>query len=145
MTRSRSGPVTWLFGARRNAILVRRPVIASPMLPKRRPRPPLRSRKPRCSLAGIVTVMLAGVELAALPKRFAPLFFSSRLIGLFENKYRLTMCHTRAGWQSGQAKTLGGGPMTERSKERTYTDAEIEARLKAELPHWYLENGWIRR
>ncbi len=35
--------------------------------------------------------------------------------------------------------------MTERSKERTYTDAEIEARLKTELPHWYLENGWIRR
>ena len=35
--------------------------------------------------------------------------------------------------------------MTERSKERTYTDAEIEARLKSELPHWYLENGWIRR
>ena len=35
--------------------------------------------------------------------------------------------------------------MTERSKERTYADAEIEARLKTELPHWYLENGWIRR
>ena len=26
-----------------------------------------------------------------------------------------------------------------------YTPEEIEARLKAELPHWYLENGWIRR
>ena len=35
--------------------------------------------------------------------------------------------------------------MTERSKERTYTDEEVEARLKAELPHWRLENGWIRR
>ncbi len=29
--------------------------------------------------------------------------------------------------------------------EQTYTDEEIEARLKTELPHWYLENGWIRR
>jgi len=26
-----------------------------------------------------------------------------------------------------------------------YTEAEIETRLKAELPHWYYENGWIRR
>ena len=30
-------------------------------------------------------------------------------------------------------------------KERTYSDQEIEARLKQELPQWYLENGWIRR
>ena len=30
-------------------------------------------------------------------------------------------------------------------KERTYTDEEVQARLKRELPHWYLENGWIRR
>ncbi len=29
--------------------------------------------------------------------------------------------------------------------EKTYTDEEVEARLKQELPHWYLENGWIRR
>ena len=29
--------------------------------------------------------------------------------------------------------------------ERTYTDDEVEARLNAELPHWHLENGWIRR
>lgn len=26
-----------------------------------------------------------------------------------------------------------------------YTDQAVEAKLKAELPHWYLENGWIRR
>lgn len=26
-----------------------------------------------------------------------------------------------------------------------YTEAEIESRLKAELPYWYYENGWIRR
>ena len=33
----------------------------------------------------------------------------------------------------------------ERKQEDTYADEEIEARLKEELPHWYLENGWIRR
>lgn len=32
-----------------------------------------------------------------------------------------------------------------RHQDEVYTDEEIEARLKAELPHWYLENGWIRR
>jgi 4a-hydroxytetrahydrobiopterin dehydratase len=31
------------------------------------------------------------------------------------------------------------------TKERTYSVAETEARLKAELPHWYYEDGWIRR
>ncbi|UZR27328.1 4a-hydroxytetrahydrobiopterin dehydratase [Methylococcus mesophilus] len=30
-------------------------------------------------------------------------------------------------------------------KERTYEEAEIRARLTAELPHWYYENGQIRR
>lgn len=29
--------------------------------------------------------------------------------------------------------------------ERTYSDAEITQRLNEELPHWYLEDGWIRR
>lgn len=29
--------------------------------------------------------------------------------------------------------------------EQTYTNDEVKARLKTELPHWYLENGWIRR
>ena len=33
----------------------------------------------------------------------------------------------------------------ERKQEDAYTDEEFEARLKEELPHWYLENGWIRR
>lgn len=27
----------------------------------------------------------------------------------------------------------------------TYTDEEIQARLQAELPHWYFEDGWLRR
>jgi 4a-hydroxytetrahydrobiopterin dehydratase len=33
----------------------------------------------------------------------------------------------------------------ERKEEETYNSEEIEARLKEELPHWYLESGWIRR
>ncbi|HEB77626.1 MAG TPA: 4a-hydroxytetrahydrobiopterin dehydratase [Methylothermaceae bacterium] len=32
-----------------------------------------------------------------------------------------------------------------RGPEQTYSDEEIEARLKEELPHWYYEKGWIRR
>ena len=30
-------------------------------------------------------------------------------------------------------------------KERTYSDDEVTERLKRDLPHWYLESGWIRR
>jgi 4a-hydroxytetrahydrobiopterin dehydratase len=29
--------------------------------------------------------------------------------------------------------------------EQIYSNEEVEARLKTDLPHWYLENGWIRR
>ena len=28
---------------------------------------------------------------------------------------------------------------------KTYTQEEVEQRLRQELPHWYYENGWIRR
>ena len=36
--------------------------------------------------------------------------------------------------------------MTEtREKPKVYSDEEVEARLKAELPRWRLEDGWIRR
>lgn len=35
--------------------------------------------------------------------------------------------------------------MTQRNTEKVYTPDEIQARLKAELPHWYFEDGWIRR
>ena len=31
------------------------------------------------------------------------------------------------------------------TEERVYAEAEIEQRLATELPHWHLENGWIRR
>jgi 4a-hydroxytetrahydrobiopterin dehydratase len=29
--------------------------------------------------------------------------------------------------------------------QKTYTEQEINARLNAELPHWFFEDGWIRR
>src|SRR6202021_4182094 len=35
--------------------------------------------------------------------------------------------------------------MTERARERNYDEAQIKARLAKELPHWYYEDGWIRR
>jgi 4a-hydroxytetrahydrobiopterin dehydratase len=35
--------------------------------------------------------------------------------------------------------------MAEAQKEKTYSDEEVQQRLKRDLPHWYLENGWIRR
>ncbi|MDH3913436.1 MAG: 4a-hydroxytetrahydrobiopterin dehydratase [Rhodospirillales bacterium] len=35
--------------------------------------------------------------------------------------------------------------MSERAKERTYSDEEVVARLKDELPRWRLEAGFIRR
>jgi 4a-hydroxytetrahydrobiopterin dehydratase len=48
---------------------------------------------------------------------------------------------------SGELHVYGIGrhAMTEASKERTYSDAEIKERLERDLPHWYLEGGWIRR
>jgi 4a-hydroxytetrahydrobiopterin dehydratase len=35
--------------------------------------------------------------------------------------------------------------MNEHGKERTYSDAEVEARLKRELAHWTLAGGFICR
>jgi len=35
--------------------------------------------------------------------------------------------------------------MSKPPKERTYSDDEIKARLARELPHWSLDNGFIRR
>ena len=32
-----------------------------------------------------------------------------------------------------------------KTADEVYSTAEIEARLKDELPRWYLEDGWIRR
>jgi 4a-hydroxytetrahydrobiopterin dehydratase len=33
----------------------------------------------------------------------------------------------------------------ERKSEKVYTEAEVEAKLKAILPKWTLKEGWIRR
>jgi 4a-hydroxytetrahydrobiopterin dehydratase len=30
-------------------------------------------------------------------------------------------------------------------KDKVYTESEVNEKLKAILPHWYLEDGWIRR
>jgi 4a-hydroxytetrahydrobiopterin dehydratase len=35
--------------------------------------------------------------------------------------------------------------VAEKTQERTYSDEEIEARLRSDLPHWRHEGGWIRR
>ncbi len=35
--------------------------------------------------------------------------------------------------------------MEQSKTDRVYSDAEIDARLKMELPLWYFEDGWIRR
>lgn len=32
-----------------------------------------------------------------------------------------------------------------KTADETYSETEIAERLAAELPHWYLEHGWIRR
>ncbi len=33
----------------------------------------------------------------------------------------------------------------ERKHEEVYSEQEAQQRLDQELPHWYLENGWLRR
>ena len=35
--------------------------------------------------------------------------------------------------------------MAEKAEERVYTEAEVTERLARDLPHWWFENGWIRR
>jgi 4a-hydroxytetrahydrobiopterin dehydratase len=32
-----------------------------------------------------------------------------------------------------------------KGKDEVYSQSEVEARLKDELPQWYFEDGWIRR
>jgi 4a-hydroxytetrahydrobiopterin dehydratase len=33
----------------------------------------------------------------------------------------------------------------DKANDEPYNDKEIEERIAADLPNWYLENGWIRR
>ena len=35
--------------------------------------------------------------------------------------------------------------MSERAKEKVYSEAEIAEKLQKDLPKWFYENGWIRR
>jgi 4a-hydroxytetrahydrobiopterin dehydratase len=35
--------------------------------------------------------------------------------------------------------------MSETSREKTYSEAEISERLQRDIPKWRYENGWIRR
>jgi 4a-hydroxytetrahydrobiopterin dehydratase len=35
--------------------------------------------------------------------------------------------------------------MENKSAEKTYDEDEVSRKLAAELPHWYFEDGWIRR
>ncbi|HZV62191.1 MAG TPA: 4a-hydroxytetrahydrobiopterin dehydratase [Methylophilaceae bacterium] len=35
--------------------------------------------------------------------------------------------------------------MSQQDTQRTYNDEEVASILQNELPHWYLEDGWIRR
>ena len=35
--------------------------------------------------------------------------------------------------------------MEEKTSERVYSEEEVKAKLASELPHWLLEDGWIRR
>jgi 4a-hydroxytetrahydrobiopterin dehydratase len=47
--------------------------------------------------------------------------------------------------ESGQAGKHAEVKMSETTRERVYSEAEIEERLKKELPKWWYEKGWIRR
>src|SRR5262249_36594388 len=116
-----------------------RSLIATPMLPKRRPSPPSRSKKPRCNRAGLATVTLTGFRAAALCKRRLPRFLSGARF------FPIEWVYTALSKRDWQPQPTRGGRIMAESKERTYSDDEIQSRLKKDLPHWYLENGWIRR
>jgi 4a-hydroxytetrahydrobiopterin dehydratase len=34
---------------------------------------------------------------------------------------------------------------TPNTKDRVYSESEIQAKIAAEFPHWFYEDGWIRR
>src|SRR5258708_3229674 len=111
------------------------------MPPKRRPSPPLRSRKPRCRRAGTFTVMAAGWKTPLSKSRLPKLWYSPG----FSNVNTGLDCVIPSRLAIGAESTIPqeGTPMTEAKSERTYSDDEIQQRLKRDLPHWYLENGWI--
>src|SRR4051794_13384740 len=65
--------------------------------------------------------------------------------GFCARRYQTTLRHRMwIGNPPPDPCSMGACAMTE-TKERTYSDEEINTRLKRDLPHWYFENGWIRR
>src|SRR5829696_8894475 len=93
--------------------------IASPALPNLRPRPPLRSRNPRCNRAGTVTVTRAGRAEELTSNRRSG-FFMRRVFWIGIEVYTASR---DPGWQS-RGKAMAD------NKERTYSDDEIATRLK---------------
>src|SRR5262245_29292042 len=108
--------------------------MASPKLPNGFFPLPLGSRKPKCRRALVLTeTRLHGAATLSAPVpagRKASSIVGSKPLGY------AWRCRSAALFQKI-------APMA--TSERTYTDAEIEERLKKELPHWYLEGGWIKR
>src|SRR3954452_24305671 len=60
-------------------------------------------------------------------------------------KARPLHCAKIVGLQHLESHDGRNPEMSERTKKRTNPPAETESRLKRALPHWYLEDGWIRR
>src|SRR6266849_6329990 len=110
-TRACSGPSMPAEAAVRRLIRVPNSAIASPMLAKRRPKPPLGSRKPRCNRAGAVTVTLAAVGAELPANRFLPVFFRQTVFARI-----VETCRTSDRHGGGSAKV---GPH-ERSQEGTH-------------------------
>ena len=68
------------------------------------------------------------------------------LAGFFECEYRSRLRHPiSVGNRDGVNDPIGECAHDRSQDERTYSDEEIQQRLKRDLPHWYLESGWIRR
>ena len=132
---------------------VPRPPIASPIPPKRRPRPPLRSRKPRCNRAGTVTVTRrTAVEISSSKSRLPKLCHAP---GFSNAKDKSRLRHPMLDWQSGDGtiETSKGNaqqkgtpnPPPKPTMSEPIPTKRYSSDMKRDLPHWYLENGWIRR
>jgi 4a-hydroxytetrahydrobiopterin dehydratase len=73
-------------------------------------------------------------------ERLAPQETRNFSLSTFDDK---TVISASAGrWKGKHDWTIA---MSDTAKEKTYSEAEIKARLEQELPRWYYENGWIRR
>ena len=47
-------------------------------------------------------------------------------------------------WDNTIDEVIAMTQWRKKEKDATYSEEEIEARLKEELPGWYYEGGWIR-